>query len=193
MIKSASQSSLTNDVKYRNMGAANVPSNEYLIQTAITSNNATQVVFDVNGLGSQFRHLRLVTSVKGSGGLDGYNLQFNGDAGSNYAFHLLYAYGDGSVLSTSGTSRTFFSIGLGADSSEAGVFHASDVDILDAFSSTKNKTARILIAASGVNWQFVQLRSGLWMNTAALTSIRVYPNSGTFANGSRISLYGVTA
>jgi hypothetical protein len=192
MIKSALQSSLTNDVKYRSMSAGAVPSNEYLIQTAITTTSPTQVIFDVTGFGSQFRHLRLVTSVKGSGGLDGYNMQFNGDTGANYAAHVLYGNGS-QVLSAVATSATFFSIGLGADVNEAGVFHVSDVDILDAFNPNKNTTSRILVGARGVSSPFVQLRSGLWMNTSPLTSIRVYPNSGTFANNCRISLYGVTA
>lgn len=192
MIKSASRSSITSNEKYRSMSVGNVPSSEFLIQTALITSNTSQVVFDVTGLGTQFRHLRLVTVAKGTAGLDGYNVQFNGDAGANYAAHVLFGNGS-QVLGAAASSTTFFSIGLAAPGSEANVFSASDCDILDPFSPNKNTTARVLVAARGLVDPFVQLRSGAWFNTTPLTSIRIYPNSGLFTDGSRFSLYGVTA
>jgi hypothetical protein len=38
---------------------------------------------------------------------------------------------------------------------------------------------------------FVNLSSGLWLNTAAVTSITVLPESSPFAVGSTFALYGI--
>jgi hypothetical protein len=62
-------------------------------------------------------------------------------------------------------------------------------DILDPFETTKNKTIRSLAGyGSGGN---VNLYSGLWINTSALTSITILASSGNFASASRFSLYGI--
>jgi hypothetical protein len=188
MIKSALQSSLTNDIKYDSMSVGNLPSNEYLISTTVLSGTSTEVVFDVSGLGSQFRHLKLVSVVRGAG-TDGINLQFNGDTGANYAAHVLFGNGS-QVLSAAAPNISF--MGLGLMGVTANIFGVSETDILDPFHTNKNTTIRVLVGQLESS-PFVQLRSGFWNNTAAVTSLRVYPNSGSFQINSRFSLYGVTA
>ena len=185
MIKSALQSSLTNDVKYTSMSVGNLPSSEYLITSTVLSGTATEVIFDVTGLGSQFRHLKLVSSVQSSGS-DGFNLQFNGVTSASYAVHVLFG-NNSQVLSAAAASTSF--IGLGIMGDDTNYYSASEADILDPFSPNKNTTVRALVGARSV----VQLRSGFWNNTAAVTSLRVFPNSGNFNINSRFSLYGVTA
>jgi hypothetical protein len=196
MIKSASQSSITNDVKYRNLDTFNVPSNEYLIQTVVLGSTTPTVTFDVTGLGAQFRHLKLVYSARtdrsGIGTTADLRVRFNGDTGSNYNAHVLG--GDGSsVTSSYYSSSTINYIGvwwIEGPLSTANSFGAGAVDILDAFNTNKNKTIRSLAGNSGR----VAVTSGAWTNTAALTSIELAPNtSGSFVQYSRFSLYGVTA
>jgi hypothetical protein len=42
------------------------------------------------------------------------------------------------------------------------------------------------------SWSSIELRSGLWMNTASVTSITIAPLVGTqLVQNSRFSLYGV--
>jgi hypothetical protein len=196
MIKSALQSSLTNDVKYSSMSAGAVPSSEYLISTTILSQTTPNVTFDVSGLGSQFRHLKLVYSARtdrsGIGTTADLRIRFNGDTGSNYNAHVLG--GDGSsVVSSYYSSTTINYIGvwwIEGPLSAANSFGAGSVDILDAFNTNKNTTVRSLAGNSGR----VAMTSGAWTNTAALTSIELAPNtSGSFVQYSRLSLYGVTA
>jgi hypothetical protein len=38
---------------------------------------------------------------------------------------------------------------------------------------------------------FIGLISGLWMNTSAITSINIFPNSGDFNQYTQFALYGV--
>ena len=63
MIKSASQSSLTSNIKYRSMSAGSVPSSEYLITSTVLTQNEPSITFDVSGLSAQFRHLVLLEAL----------------------------------------------------------------------------------------------------------------------------------
>jgi hypothetical protein len=79
-----------------------------------------------------------------------------------------------------------------SNSSTSNAFSTSVIDILDAYSSTKNKTVRILGGfADGANSR-MRLGSGAWLNTASITSISITDGeSQSFVAGSRFSLYGI--
>jgi len=64
------------------------------------------------------------------------------------------------------------------------------LDILDAYSTTKNKTIRSLSGMTG-GANNLQLYSGLWNNTAAISSLNIFPGATNFVAGSRFSLYGI--
>jgi hypothetical protein len=163
-----------------------------LISTTILGSATSSVTFDVTGLGSTYKHLqiRMTTrnSVAGTG--DDYAfIRFNSDTGSNYAFHRLYGY-SGSVYSTAGTSITAARMGITPRNGEtSGLFNPVVVDILDPFSSSKNKTLRSLSGGTGVT---MNMMSGLWMNTTAVTSVSIVEGGGgNFVTGSRFSIYGI--
>jgi hypothetical protein len=116
-------------------------------------------------------------------------IRFNADSGTNYAYHLLN--GDGSSV----TSEAYSSEDDAVAATYAGASAASNVygggvlDILDPYSTTKNTTIRTL---TGFGSSTIRLWSGLWMNTAALTSMQIIAGSGAnFVAGSRFSLYGI--
>jgi hypothetical protein len=77
----------------------------------------------------------------------------------------------------------------------ASVFGAGVVDILDAFSTTKNKTVRAFsgnyTAANNLgDRQIVHLASGVYLSTTAINSLTLYAANNLVA-GSRFSLYGI--
>lgn len=198
MIKSASQSGLTTDIKYRNMGAANVPSNEYLIETALVTSPVANVTF--NNLGQYagiYKHLQIVgvarTERTASQG-DNILMQFNGDSAGNYRWHALLGTGS-SVLSIAagGQGTDSLPFWVNSNTSPANAFGGGVVDILDAFSTAKNTTFRSATGTASAESN-VRLTSGLWLNTASLTSILIRSvNSSNLMAGSRFSLYGVVA
>lgn len=192
MIKSALQSSLTNDVKFRSMSVGNLPSSEYLIQSALLTQSETSIVFDVSGLGSQFRHLQLVWIFRDSrsSAFGEATVRFNGDSASNYREHNLR--GDGNSVTSASYARSGVFIEGTGNTAAANSFAGGVMDILDAFNANKNTVVRYLSGRTGDN--FVALNSTLWVNTAPLTSITISPtSSASFLQGSRFSLYGVTA
>jgi hypothetical protein len=177
------------------MSAGVVPSNEYLISTTVLTQNEPSVTFDVSSFAGVYKHLQVVCSVRDQRAVDINNIffRFNGDNGANYSYHLLAGQGS-SVFSENGVTQDFAVAGtsIGA-SGVANVFAGSILDILDAFSTTKNKTTRSL---TGINSTASQIRiwSGNWRNLSPISSINLFPStSAGFVAGSRFSLYGVTA
>lgn len=198
MIKSALQSSLTNDVKYNSMSVGNLPSSEYLIQTTLVGATpaATVEFSDLGQYAGVYRHLQLVFVSRGnrsSADTSDIYVQFNGDTGANYNSH--YLRGNGSAMesvayTSSNNNGVFLSQANTGAIQTANSFAVAIIDILDPFETTKFKTVRALAGVTGVVNR-IFLHSGAWRNTASLTSITLDDTAGNFTQYSRFSLYGV--
>jgi hypothetical protein len=164
-----------------------------LISTVLVGSGGTaSVTFTDGGAWSGYKHLQIRTIGRTTQtAVDSIQwLRFNGDTGTNYSYHVLY--GNGSAVASAGaTSQTLarISTDVGANS-PANIFGLTIVDVLDAFSTTKNKTIRSLSGAV-LSSPWIVFTSGSWMSTTAVTSVTIYPNSGNFVAGSRFSLYGI--
>ena len=165
-----------------------------LLETQILTSSASSVEFTGLGSYSDYKHLQLRMMVRGdrSGVADiNVDMQVNSDTGSNYAWHRLIA--DNTDVSSFGTgSQTKARLGTGAGSNATtNSFGSFIVDILDFASMSKNTTFR---SSSGLNTgtsNFVQLVSSVWLNTNAVTTLAILPESNNFITGSRFSLYGI--
>ena len=127
--------------------------------------------------------------------LDALNVRFNGDTGSNYSIHELTGGGS----SAAAQAQTSVSSLYGANTvpsaaSLASGFEPFVMDILDYSSTAKYKTTRSLNGSDFNGSGNISLTSGLWMNTAAITSIELFAATGTtFITGSTFTLYGIKA
>lgn len=165
-----------------------------LISTTVLGSNTSSVTF-TNGSWSTYKHLqirataRITRSDVNSGSI---GLRFNADSGSNYAFHYLQGTGTSVQSGESTTQSQIFAGVTSGGLSGSGVFGATVIDVLD-FGGTKNKTIRSFTGTHDGSTNNVALRSGVWLSTAALTSITVSEFSGSYAflAGSRFSLYGI--
>jgi hypothetical protein len=108
----------------------------------------------------------------------------------------LQATGAGVVSATGFASQTLVGVsGSSSNATAANVMGVSIVDIVDYANNTKNKTVK---AFGGMNDNgtsaapYMALYSGLWMNTAAITSITIGAGVTAFATGTTFSLYGVS-
>lgn len=158
-----------------------------LISTTVLTGTATSVSF--SSIVGTYKHLQL--RVAASTTSNGFRLAMtvNGVT-SGYARHSLT--GDGSVISSDArTSRASMEIGSTSYGTMYTTPSAAIVDILDYANTSKNKTIRGLYGAAHTSAREITLTSGLYAATTAITSLSVDATSGTFAIGSRFSLYGV--
>jgi len=195
MIKSASQSSLTNDVKYSSMSAGSVPSAEYLIQSTVLTGNSTLVEFNnLSQFHGVYKSLRLVSSTRNTSntGTGALITRFNGDSGNNYTYHAVRSY-NSSIQSEAATPYSAVLTSWNPHGATNPYnFGIGDAEILDWDSSVKNKTVRSLTGALSYA-NIISIFSGSWMSTSPITSIQLVAESGNpFLSGSRYSLYGVT-
>lgn len=167
-----------------------------LLQTQILGSSVSSLTFSSLGTyASTYQHLQVRGVVRLTSAFTErtINMRLNGDTGSNYAYHALYAEGS-SVASNAGTSQSKIDLSsTPANNATANAFGAFVIDILDPYETTKYKTTRNL--GGNTTTPQIKLSSGLWMNTASLTSISFQEtfSSSNFAIGSRFSLYGIKA
>jgi len=124
-------------------------------------------------------------------------LQLNSDSGSNYRNHWLS--GNGSAASAGADSAATTGIlPLNANSSQTGFNGDSTkasvviMDILDYKDTNKYTTVRTLGGWEGNGTGYAYFASGLWMNTAAVSTLYFQlPYSTNFGSGTTFALYGI--
>ena len=143
---------------------------------------------------STYKHLQLRMIARcgstASGG-NYVNMRFNGDSGSNYSYHALL--GDGSSATAAGlaSQNTVYLQRIANNNDTSGVNGALIVDLLDYTDTNKYSTVRNLGAYDGNGSGRIYLTSSVWMNTAAISSIVLTPESSTFNQYSSFALYGI--
>jgi hypothetical protein len=124
-------------------------------------------------------------------------VRFNGDTSTSYATHQIYGTQGVAVTSVANVSQDRQNWFVIPKTQNLNTFGPVVIEILDPFDTTKNTTSRAFSGyfTATTNYRnFVTLRSGLWNNTAALSSIYLAPQNGpNFVSGSRFSLYGIKA
>jgi hypothetical protein len=192
-VKSLTRSSLVNNRWYENMLVGNapfipvLPPYEWLETQILPSNQSTVTFSNLNSTyGGSYKHLQLRVSGRSSRG--GFNsdpliLQFNSDTASgNYKYHQL-AGSNSTIGSSTNPYITFAGTTL---------FGVAVIDILDAFSTSKNKTVRSLSGHNDGSDRTIELASMGWFNTAAINTIDIKSFTGnSWLTDSRFSLYGI--
>lgn len=181
-----SQASLSTPTKYRNLMAGQSIGDYELITTTALGSAQASVTFSTANL-SQYKHLqiRITSRTSSTADYEEVKFRFNGDSGSNYNGHYLFGTGTQALSGAMGNAIQGYGYFTTAANAAANYFGSAVMDILDFNSTTKNKTVRTL---SGN--QYIVLASGLWMSTAAVTSITLLAG-GNLVAGSRFSLYGL--
>ena len=163
----------------------------YHIATTTLSTATADVTF--SSIPADYTHLQLRMLTRGSIAAVGtnVNVRFNSDTTSVYYTHFLD--GDGSTAKgeeSGGGDLIYLGYGAGANAT-ASVFGTSVWDILDYTNTNKFTTCRSLCGFDNNGSGLVALISGLWRDTSAINTIKIFPNSGTFNTYSSFSLYGV--
>jgi hypothetical protein len=167
------------------------PNSYESIQTVTVGTATSTMTF--TSIPSTYTHLQIRGMLNGTaaGTYNNVRMGFNADSGANYSSHLIYGDGAsaGAQAETSGT-RMYGQI-LISQASTSSYVGVGVIDILDYANTNKYKTVRSLngidLAGSGQ----IELSSGNWRNTNAITSIEFVTASGNFNVGSTLALYGI--
>jgi hypothetical protein len=124
-----------------------------------------------------------------------FDLRFNSDSGSNY--YYLQGYSTSSVFDNASANGGSSIRIIGAGNSPQGDpdFNQIEITIPEYRNSiVKNANYRFAYISNPVTPNANSgFGTGSWRNTSAITSVSISTSSGTFATGSVINLYGVTA
>lgn len=163
-----------------------------LIATTAGTGSSGNITF--SSIPGTYKHLQLRWTAKNTANNSPtVKLRFNSDTGSNYARHVLRGEGSGSPLVYQASSQTaidlFYATSYNVGTS---VYATGVLDILDYAQTTKNKTVRTFFGVNDASTgTYVNIGSGLWNSTAAVTSLSFNAEMDSFTTASRFSLYGI--
>ena len=154
------------------------------IASTTISSTITEVTF--SSISSAYTDLVLVLAPT-AGSLADTAMQFNSDTGSNYS--RMYLTGNGTAASSgrnSGDTRIRLSY-FGGTGGSAGV---QIINIMNYSNANTNKT--ILNRNSNANYG-TDANIGLWRNTSAINTVRIFCDGGGNWTAGFVSLYGIAA
>jgi len=165
---------------------------ESIATVLVGSAGASSVTF--SNIPQTYKHLqlRIIARTTFNNNDDYLSMRFNGDSGANYTYHGLYALNTTPGAYGSG-NQTILSLQRVAGASAANTFGIVVADILDYTSVNKFKTFRNLGGCEDNTQGSVYLHSGVWQNTAAITSVQIFGGnaSSTLVQHSHLALYGI--
>lgn len=166
-----------------------------LISEVTTSGTQASVTF--SSIPATFRDLLVVVRGRGTGAVFSQTilLQFNSDTGNNYHWDVEQGQGATNVVSqTLATSSGAIGLFPGASATasysgaaEATIFDYRGTTFFKAVSS-KNHVAVANASASIVSGTY----GAQWLSTSAINAVKVFLGTGSFVDGSIVSLYGLT-
>ena len=150
------------------------------LATVTLGSSASSVTF--SSIPATYRDLVVVGDYTGST-IALVLMRFNGDTGANYSAVEMAGQSAGAI------SNTATNINFGA------IYNANKTtitsQIMDYSATDKHKT--VLRRYGNAAQSEVAAAAGRWANTAAITTIAVVCNSGTFSSGSTFNLYGIAS
>ena len=162
------------------MGAALVP-----LQNIALGSAQASVTF--GSIPSTFRDLRIVFGSVTNSTNSNMSIRFNGDTGANYYYANMVGDGSSATFDASSGGDT---MGYVLFMNPSGTITGGVTDIFDYSATDKHKS--ILTDRSHSQSRVVKTAQR-WASTSAITSILLFPGSGSFQAGSSFALYGVVS
>ena len=170
-------------------------------ESIATATPAGSSTFTWSSIPTTYKHLQIRCIARTTdAAVDTYygQIRFNGDTGTNYWGHMLTGNGASATgnFNSSANSKLLWGYTI-PTAGDGGTFSGGVIDILDYQDTNKYKTMRALSGYDTNGTQndtyvkggIVQLCSGVWNNTVAVTSITII--GGTFSTGTQFALYGI--
>jgi hypothetical protein len=190
-------SSFKNLTKYNDFLTSNSaykpPAYESIASATGTGSSGTITFSSISGTYTSLQIRVTVRDTNASTGFGTLTLRLNNDSGTNYTRHNILCLDPGVDPAQSAISQNAFRIDCIPNANNAAnVVGAAIYDIDDYASTTRNKTIRAFSGGNlnGSGSSVVNITSGLWLNTAAITRIDFLAQA-SFSTQTTISLYGI--
>jgi hypothetical protein len=179
--------------RYTDMLAGNaafVDTSYQSIATVTASGSTSSLQF--TSIPSTYQHLqlRLITRSAEASTISYSNIRFNGDTGSNYAFHYLTGNGSSAGYGANASATDTFGVNMPGASALSNTYAVAIYDFLDYANTNKYKTLRALDGYDLNGSGEIFLGSGLWQSTSAINRID-FSTGSNFATGTTLALYGI--
>lgn len=139
---------------------------------------------------STYKHLQIRWIATASTGGAIY-INLNSDGGSNYSAHNINGNGSTAGAQAQSAASNPLIIRNGGITTTGNTMTAGVFDLIDYGNTSKNKTWRNLGGYDANGSGLIELASGAWYNTAAVTSLSIIHNGGNFNTNSQFALYGI--
>lgn len=158
---------------------------------ATINGNGSTATITFSSISSAYKHLQVRVMARVAAGGEDLTLRFNGDTGANYTRHRLTGSGTAAAAAGNTSTTGITTLGSAGMPTTANIYAVSIIDVLDYANTNKYKTVRMLSGQDSNGSGGVDFTSGVWMNTAAVTSLTIYANSSNFPTAASFALYGV--
>jgi hypothetical protein len=173
----------------------NLSTTAYASIATVTVGSGGAANIEFTSIPSTYTHLQVRLFVRPTSSSNGpVFMQLNSDTGSNYSRHATrglvdsgtsYIYSSGQASQTSMYFNAFNIYSAGSDYPTTAI-----IDILDYKNTNKYKTVRTLAGVENNSNGEVGIYSGVWLNTNAITSIKLFDNVN-YGQYTQAALYGV--
>ena len=162
---------------------------EPIASVTLGSTTTSQSFTDIPGTFTDLMVVVSGASNRASINYDGVTIRFNSDTGSNYSYTRLL--GNGTAASSDRSSSQ--TSGLGVSIVSTGTGTAPSNIVINCMSYANTNVNKTVLAASANPGFRVERTVSLWRSTAAITSLSLTLDQGSFIVGTTFSLFGVKA
>lgn len=159
----------------------------------VTTGSATSVT--VSSIPGTYRNMMIMVNARGTtaAATTILKMQFNGDTGANYDRIYVAGIGNTASAAQAPSAETFVTVvDMPAATASSGASSASIITIPNYSGAVFHKAVKV---ASGSKWgtstgqqEDLELFV-LWRNTAAVTSVTLFPTAGAFVDGTVVDIY----
>jgi hypothetical protein len=160
----------------------------YQLISSVTVGAGGASSLDFTSIPQTYTDLEILVSARTTGSGNGINITFNSNT-SNYTNRALQ--GNGSGTSTYGTyNRNAGMFGYSGDTANS--FGSTKIYIPNYAGSNNKGYSADAVSENNGTTAYMNIVSGLWSNTSAITSISLAPMDGTLIQYSTAYLYGIS-
>ncbi len=167
--------------------------------STVTVGSGGSASIEITSIPSTYTHLQLrcyLQADRATYGMGEFEFTVNGAGGTNYSRHGMVGYGSGGTGYWGNADAAYIYADRGLGTNTGATYAAIIMDILDYKDTNKYKTIRGL---QGVDFNgsvggytgAVNLFSGAYKSTNAITSVKFTSVYGNFTQYSQVALYGI--